>query len=102
MTYFVDPNYQTKARKPDDFDDYWADVVSQVERLNLDPEAVPDPLRTSDEIEVFQTYHTSIDDVRIASWYCLPREREGPLPAVLVVPGYQSDPGIPKEWARRG
>ncbi len=102
MAYFVDPNYQTKARKPDDFDEFWADVVTQVERLDLEPEVVPDPLRTSDEIEVFQTYHTSIDGVRIAGWYCLPRDREGPLPAVLVVPGYQSDPGIPKEWARRG
>ena len=102
MTYFVDPNYQTKARKPDDFDEFWSDVVTQVERLDLDPEAVPDPLRSSDEIEVFQTFFTSIDDVRIAGWYCLPRDRQGPLPAVLVVPGYQSDPGIPKEWARRG
>ena len=102
MVYFVDPNYQTKAQKPDDFDEFWSDVVTQVERLDLDPEVVPDTLRSSDEIEVFQTFHTSIDNVRIAGWYCLPREHQGPLPAILVVPGYQSDPGIPKEWARKG
>ena len=77
MAYFVDPNYQTKARKPDDFDEFWSDVVSQVERLDLDPEAIPDPLRSSDEIEVFQTFHTSIDNVRVASWYCVPRQRVG-------------------------
>jgi cephalosporin-C deacetylase len=102
MSYFVDPNYQTKARKPDDFDEFWSDVMSQVEELDLSPEVVPDPLRSSDDIEVFQTFFTSIDHVRIAGWYCVPRDRQGPLPAILVVPGYQSDPGIPKEWARRG
>ncbi len=102
MAYFVDPNYQTKARKPEDFDEFWSDVVSQVGKLDLDPEAAPDPMRSSDEIEVFQTFFTSIDNVRIAGWYCLPRDRQDALPAILVVPGYQSDPGIPKEWARRG
>ena len=94
MAYFVDPNYQTKARKPDDFDDFWADVVSQVERLDLDPEVVPDPLRTSDEIEVFQTYYTSIDNVRIAGWYCLPREREG---AIARVAGRARLPERPRD-----
>ena len=102
MTYTVDPNYETKARRPDDFGDFWANVVSQVEGVELEPEVVPDPMRSSEDIEVFQAFFTSIDDVRIASWFCLPRHREGALPAILVVPGYQSDPGIPKEWARRG
>ena len=62
----------------------------------------PEPARSDDEVEVFQAFYDSIDNVRVAAWYCVPRGERGPLPAIMVVPGYQSDPGIPKEWARRG
>ncbi|MCY4651609.1 MAG: acetylxylan esterase [Dehalococcoidia bacterium] len=102
MAYLVDVNYRSKARKPDDFDSFWADVKSQVERIDLVPEVVTDHLRSDDEVEVFQVFYSSLDNVRVAAWYCLPRGAQGPLPAIRAVPGYQSDPPIPKEWARRG
>lgn len=102
MPYTVDRHYQSKAQLPGDFDQFWDGVWADVSRFPLEPETVPDPLRSSDEIEVFQVFYDSLDNVRIAGWYCLPRDRTGPLPAVMVVPGYQSDPPITKEWARRG
>ena len=102
MAYVVDENYQSKARKPGDFDEFWDDVKAQVTGVDLAPEAVPDPLRSDDDVEVFQVFYNSLDDVRVAAWYCLPKGKQGPLPAILAVPGYQSDPPIPKEWARRG
>ena len=102
MAYTVDGDYQSKARKPDDFDAFWDDVKAQVGRVELNPEVEPEPTRSDDEVEVFQAFYDSIDNVRIAAWYCVPRGERGPLPAIMVVPGYQSDPGIPKEWARRG
>jgi len=102
MTYTVDQNYQSKARIPDDFDQFWDSLKSDVSRIPLEPDVTPDPLRSSDDIEVFQVFYNSLDHVRIAGWYCIPRERSGPLAAVMVVPGYQSDPSITKEWARRG
>ena len=102
MPKAVDENYVCKVRKPDDFDQFWDEVLSQVAEIPLDPETVEDPLRTSDDIETYQVFYNSLDNVRIAAWYCLPRERSGSLPAMIVVPGYQSDPGIPKDWARRG
>ena len=102
MACTVDENYQSKARKPDDFDAFWDDVKAQVGRVELNPEVEPEPTRSDDEVEVFQAFYDSIDSVRIAAWYCVPRGERGPLPAIMVVPGYQSDPGIPKEWARRG
>jgi len=40
--------------------------------------------------------------VRIAAWYCRPTRRAERLPAMLLLPGYQADPPIPKEWARKG
>ena len=102
MAHTVDRNYQSKARKPADFNAFWEDVLEDAAKVPLEPEAVPEALRSSDDIEVFQVFYNSLDNVRIAGWYCLPRERKGPLPAVMVVPGYQSDPPITKEWARRG
>jgi cephalosporin-C deacetylase len=63
---------------------------------------VPDPLRTSEDVEVFQVFYDSLDHVRIAAWYCRPTRRAERAPAILFLPGYQMDPPIPKEWARKG
>ena len=95
-------DYRSKIRKPDDFDAFWSDVLRQASTVPLEPEVVPDPLRTSDDVEVFQVFYTSIDHVRIAAWYCRPVRRAERTPAVMVLPGYQMDPPIPKEWARKG
>ncbi len=102
MACMVDQNYRSKARKPDDFDAFWGDVMDQVARVELNPEVEPDRLRSDDEVEVFQVFYDSIDHVRVAAWYCLPRERQGPLPAILIGPGYLGDPAIPKGWAQGG
>lgn len=89
-------------RTPDDFDAFWDDVLGQAAAIPLDPEIVPDPLRTSDEIETFQVFYTSLDHVRIAAWYCRPAHRPARAPAIMLLPGYQMDPPIPKDWARKG
>jgi cephalosporin-C deacetylase len=102
MPKSVQEDYQTVVKKPEDFDEFWEGVLTQADASPLNIESVPDPLRSSEDIEVFQVFYTSIDNVRIASWYCRPRERTGRVPAVLVLPGYQSDPPIPKEWAKKG
>ena len=39
--------------------------------------------------------------MRIAAWYCKPRGG-GPFPGLLLVPGYVSEPMLPKLWAKRG
>ena len=102
MTYTVDPSYQSKVRKPEDFDQFWDGVKAQTAAVPLRPDLRPDPMRTSEDVDVFQAFYTSLDSVRVASWYCLPKGARAQLPAIIVAPGYQSDPGIPKEWARRG
>jgi cephalosporin-C deacetylase len=95
-------DYQSKARKPDDFDAFWADVLQQASAIPLEAEVVADPLRTSDDVEVFQVFYTSLEHVRVASWYCRPARRAERTPAIMFLPGYQMDPPIPKEWARKG
>jgi cephalosporin-C deacetylase len=89
-------------RKPDDFDAFWDDVLRQAAAIPLDAEIVPDPLRTSEDVEVFQVFYTSLERVRIAAWYCRPARRASRTPAIMLLPGYQMDPPIPKDWARKG
>ena len=94
--------YRSRVKKPDDFDRFWDDVLRQAAEIPLAPEIVPEPLRTSDDIETFQVFYTSLDHVRVAAWYCRPRRRAERTPAIMLLPGYQMDPPIPKEWARKG
>jgi cephalosporin-C deacetylase len=102
MPKIVAADYQPKVRKPDDFDAFWADVLQDASAIPLDAEVVPDPLRTSDDLEVFQVFYTSLDHVRVAAWLCRPARRAERTPAIMLMPGYQMDPPIPKELARKG
>ena len=95
-------DHRSRVRKPDDFDAFWAGVLAQAAAIPLAPEAVPDPLRSGDGVETFQVTYASLDHLRIAGWYCRPAGRTAPAPAVVFLPGYQMDPPIPKEWARKG
>ena len=102
MPRVVSEDYVCKVEKPGDFDEFWDDVLAQAAGIPLNVEVLRDPLRSSDEIETYQVFYDSLDHVRVAGWYCLPKNRSGRLPAMLFLPGYQSDPAVPKEWARRG
>ena len=102
MPKTVAASYQPKVEKPDDFDAFWNNVLREASAVPLEPELVPDPLRTSEDIEVFHVFYTSIDRVRVAAWYARPVRRAARTPAIVFLPGYQMDPPIPKEWARKG
>src|SRR5262245_9782943 len=102
MPRTIPSDFKCRARTPDDFGAFWTSVLAQAATVALAPEIMPDPLRTSSDIEVFHASYTSIDDVRIAAWYCRPAGRRGRMPGIMFLPGYQMDPPIPKEWARKG
>lgn len=95
-------DYGTEVIKPPDFDEFWEEVLDQASKIPLNAEITPVPLRSTPEVEVFEVHYDSLDNVRIAGWYCLPRERSGPLPAMVFYPGYISEPGLPKGFATRG
>ena len=94
--------YVSKVRKPDDIDQFWNDVLAETARIPLDPEVVYDPLRSTARIDVYEVFYTSLDHVRIAGWYAVPRQRAGKLPGLIQVPGYNMEPPVPKNWAARG
>ena len=102
MAHFVDPDYACRTELPADFGRFWQDVEGQAREIGLAPHLERDRLRSDGEVTVFQAFYTSIDGVRVAGWYCLLADSAGPFPGLLKVPGYKSDPAVPKEWARLG
>ena len=102
MPRLAPDQYQTIVRKPADIDQFWDDVLAEAAGIPLEPAVVHDPLRSSEDIDVYEVFFTSLDQVRIAGWYAVPRGRDGRLPGILQVPGYNMEPPVPKNWARKG
>lgn len=96
--------FTTTLTRPADFDEFWADVLAQADAIPLNPSCELVPHRSTDEVEVYEIGYDSLDGVRIAGWYCRPRESylSGPYPGLLLVPGYISEPTLPKSWAKLG
>lgn len=94
--------YGSKVTKPADFDEFWQDIVQKAQAIPLNASITPVPLRSTDEVEVFEVHYDSLDGVRVAGWYCLPRQRSAPLPAQVFYPGYISEPTLPKSYAAQG
>jgi cephalosporin-C deacetylase len=96
--------HQTSVHRPVDFDAFWQEILEESAKTPLNPSMNPVPLRSTDEVETFEIHYDSIDGVRVAGWYCRPRESfiPGPYPALLIVPGYISEPTVPRSWAKLG
>ena len=94
--------YVSKVVRPPDFDAFWEDVLAQAALVPMNVKVVPDKLRSADDVNVYEVFYDSLDHVRVAAWYCVPKDGRRPLPAILHLPGYQSDPPVSKEWARLG
>jgi cephalosporin-C deacetylase len=96
--------FGTSVTRPADFDQFWAEIFAATEAVPLNPSLRQVPLRSTDDVEVYEIHYDSLDGLRIAGWYCRPRERYLPphYPALLIVPGYISEPTLPKSWAQLG
>ena len=93
-----------RSHGPTDFDAFWAAIRAEVDAIPLNPTMTPVPMRSTPEVAVYEIGYDSLDGVRIAGWYCVPREAylPPPYPALLLVPGYISEPTLPKSWAKMG
>ncbi len=98
------PTYGTSVTRPADFDAFWAETMAAADAVPLNPTMTPVPLRSTPEVAVYEIGYDSLDGVRIAGWYCVPRAAylAPPYPALLLVPGYISEPTLPKSWAKMG
>lgn len=95
-------NYGTAVTKPADFDAFWEETMAQAAAIPLNATLTPVPLRSTPAVDVFEVHYDSWDHVRVAGWYCLPRQRSGPVPAMVFYPGYISEPALPKAFATKG
>lgn len=96
--------FVSSVTKPDDFDAFWERVQRQLDEIPLDPEVTPVPERSTPEVDVFEIHYTSLGGIRIAGWYCTPKlgYLAGPYPGLAILPGYVSEPTLPKSWAKLG
>jgi cephalosporin-C deacetylase len=94
--------FESTVVKPPDFDQFWQDTLDELARVPLDPTIEPAPMRSTDQVEVFDVRWSSWQGVRIAGWYARPRNAGGKLPGLIHVPGYVSEPLVPKPTARQG
>ena len=90
--------YGTSVERPSDFDAFWAAILHEASAIPLNPTLEHLPLRSTDEVDVYEIHYDSLDHLRIAGWYCVPKESyvPPPYPGLLIVPGYVSEPTLPK------
>ena len=98
----VDRDYRCQVIKPEDFSEFSGLVLDELSSIELNVECKKDELRSDSEVTVYQIFYDSLDHVRISGWYSVPNTPVNRLPAILLVPGYQSDPPIPKDWSAKG
>ena len=94
--------FATSVTCPDDFDQFWEQTLSGLAELPLEASVTKDTLRSNDEVTVYHAAYRSLDGVEIFGWYSVPAAGDGPFPAILVLPGYKSEPALRRDWGRKG
>ena len=94
--------FVTQVTCPEDFDAFWGGALAELADIPLDASATHDPLRSTDAANVYQASYRSRDGLEIFAWYAVPAVGDGPFPAVLILPGYKSEPALRRDWAGKG
>ena len=94
--------FRTSVTCPDDFDEFWSGILDHLAGEPLEPSVTHDSLRSNDDVKVYQATYRSLDGLEIFGWYSVPAVGEGPFPAILVLPGYKSEPALRRDWGRKG
>ena len=94
--------FVTQVTRPDDFKEFWTEVMAEASRVPLDARVSPEPMRSNENVQVAQATYRSLDGLDIAAWYCVPAKGEGPFPAIIQFPGYKSEPALLRDWGAKG
>ena len=95
-------SFASSVTRPPDFDAFWDETQARTAEVPLDPRLEPVPLRSTDDVEVFEARYRSYGGLEVAGWYTRPRRYSGPLPGILFVPGYAGEPKLPSDVAAMG
>ena len=94
--------FETSVFCPDDFDEFWGGVLTQLADEPLEAGVTHDPMRSNEDVTVYHATYRSLDGLEIFGWYSVPTTGEGPFPSILVLPGYKSEPAVRRDWGRKG
>ncbi|MEE3166623.1 MAG: acetylxylan esterase [Chloroflexota bacterium] len=94
--------FETQVTCPDDFDEFWDSTLEQLSGISLKPVITAEPLRSNDDVHVFNVTYLSLGGLEISAWYSLPTQGDGLFPAVINFPGYKSEPPVRRDWAKKG
>ena len=94
--------HKSSAVKPADFDAFWEETFSDTEKVPIESRLEPVTMRSTPEVEAFEAHYRSYGGLEIAGWYARPRAADGPLPGLLLVPGYAGEPTFPSAIAAMG
>lgn len=99
---FAPEEIRPAAKLPDDFQAFWATGKKELAGIPMDARLTPVERHTTAEVEVFKINLANVRNSRVYGWLSVPR-KQGPFPAVLVVPGAGVYPqGPTTQYARLG
>ncbi|WP_346016294.1 acetylxylan esterase [Cellulomonas endometrii] len=89
--------YRPQVEEPTDFDAFWAETLEEAARAGGDVVAEPydGGLRA---VEVRDVTFPGWGGQPVKAWLLLPRDRSGPLPAVVEYLGYGGGRALPWHW----
>jgi cephalosporin-C deacetylase len=92
------------VERPADFDAFWAGSLRELADVPLEPSLTYCALRSTSRVAVYDVRYRSLGGIRAAGWYTVPRQNvtAGPYPGLLLIPGYISEPTLPRSWSERG
>jgi cephalosporin-C deacetylase len=90
--------------RPDDFDEYWTAGLAELAAVDASLSFIRRSDLSTPHVDVFDVRYTGTGEVRVAAWYTTPTGDAPPTgwPALLLIPGYISDPVVAKSWSLRG
>ena len=94
--------FTTRVSRPLGFEDFWQRTKTELSQMPLEPKVSSVPLRSNEDVFVYQAEYKSLGGLDIAAWYCVPTQGEGPFPAIIIFPGYKGEPGLRRDWGSKG
>jgi cephalosporin-C deacetylase len=94
----------TTVPRPADFEEFWQRALAELAAVPTAEEFVRRADLSTPDVDIFDVRYDGTGGVRVAGWYARP---SGPAPAggfpgLLLIPGYISDPTVPKTFAAAG
>lgn len=100
MTAVIE-QFQAQVERPDDFDDFWQATIDELAGVPASLTVEPDPLRSTERVEIAQVHFDSLGGVRLFGWYARP-SAPGRYPGLLMLPGYSGNTMPPRAMAGEG